>query len=221
MFANLEAVKAIVRQHDLRYLVVLNMDGQKQHQESGPVDRLCRALDEAAALLAGEPFRVEAWKTGNGEAGDGAKGGKRAKLAEHFKWIVRPDRGAAPVVQQVASASPELVEAINGLRDRVDELAEVEPEAESEPAWLAPAMERAFRLADVLLARLAPPGAAPEAITGSPASAPVGALPPDDELLRAVMRARKDPANAAFVRQVVAAYGDEAAARAEKSRANG
>jgi len=213
MISRIDAIKAVIREHDLRYIVITDMDGRKQDQESGSVDRLCGALDRVGALLANEAYKVEAWKTGDGDSGHTMKGGKRSKLAQHFQWTVPPERTSVVPVASVDHAP--IVAAIQGLRDELAADEDDEPEAEPVPPpqapWVEPAIQRAFALVDALIIRL---GIAP-------AAAPMTGIPPgaadvdDGELLRAVLRAKKDPANAAIAKQLIAMYGDAAAKKAE------
>jgi len=207
MITTIEAIKGIIRQHDLSFIIVMNMDRVKQHQADGGPENCCRALDECAVLLAAEPFRVHAFEKMMTD------GGKRPKLAKDFEWIVRPDRAqsAAPMPYP-SNGNADVMAALNGIAARLTALEtgedpdgeDPEPAPAPEPRWLEPAMARAFALVDRFLGLQGQP-----AINGgSPgAAAPV----PEDELLRAVLRANKDPQNAQFAAMLVAQYGDKAA----------
>lgn len=221
MIANVDAIKAIITQHGLRNVVILDMDRRKQHQAEGSTEKCCEALDMVSRLMPRESFRVEAWKSGNGETADTpSKGGKRAKLAPHFEWVVQPlrDGGNVPMVVNAPDSSPAVLEAIRGLSDRLDAMEDAGPEPERapmpEPPWLRPALDRAFAVVDVVLARLGAPAPPASVINGLPPSGDVK----EDELMRAILRAKNDPANAGYMAAIVAQYGDAAAAKAAPAK---
>lgn len=204
MVTSVEVLKAVVREHDLRYLVVTAMDGSKIHQANGiGPEECCKALDEAAALMGSDPFRVRSWFD-KVEAG-----GKLPRLAKDFQWVVKLSTPGVPVA--MPGTDSRLLEAIQGIASKLtaveDRMSEMEDEDEDEPAaapepvWLGTLMLRVVPLLDKVLGL--PPQ--PAAING-----PSGAAD-DDAFIRAAKRAKADPVNAAFVDQLMAAYGDKPA----------
>lgn len=208
MIATVEAIKAVIRHHDLRWLIVTDMDGGKQDQCQGTQIDCVKTLERAAELLPGQPFRVEAGKTE-----PSAAGGKRAKMADHFVWTVRPER-AGPVVM---SNDSRVLEAIQGLSERLRAIEEAEDEEEEPeedkappepPYWAKPLLERVPALLDRLMGAPKPTAA----ITGA-----ATAKPEDAEFIRACLRAKNTPGNEAYINSLLASYGDKAAGAADEN----
>lgn len=213
MIATVEAIKVIVRHHELKCLVCLHMDGvEKYDMATGGPEACCDALDRTAALMNGQPFKVQASK-------DAAfVSGRPGRLDRNFGWICRPEATATPAVVHTGG-NAEVLQLIQGLKTRLDEMEAVEDEEdEEEPTPEETArvkvyerlIDMADRYAPALLERFLGVKAPAAAITGLPPGAqatPADGLS-DEEFLQAALRARRDPKNAAYVEQFVKMYSD-------------
>ena len=203
MIAGIETIKAIIQSQGLKYLVCYDMAKQsKLHQAENSTAACCAVLDEVQTLMGNEPFRVESWE----ERNEG--GGKPAKLAKTFNWIVRAPQAQGPQqypAPQAAQPSTEILTAIQGLTDRLDAM-DSEPDDDDDETtdgveWKKAAVERGFAYLDRLLGLQVPPAAA--AITGTAPAVDVS----DADFVKACLLAKKDPANAGFVNQLLTHYG--------------
>ena len=202
MIASVETIKRIIDSQGLKFLVCYDMANQsKLHQAENSSSACCNVLDETVMLMGSEPFRVEAWE----EKNEG--GGKPSKLAKTFKWIVKQPQAQAQQYHapQAAQPSTEILAAIQGLTDRLDAM-DSEPDDDDDETtdgveWKKAAGERGFAYLDRLLGLQVPPAAA--AITGTAPAVDVS----DADFVKACLLAKKDPANAGFVNQLLTHYG--------------
>lgn len=194
---SLAFIKEAVKSHGLRFCTIHNVaKTEKIQQAEGTPDDIVTAIDLAAGIMDGQPFRVTAWaehKTG---------GGQRARLEKCFDWIVKPEVFTAAPAPGTPQAPPELSRLVQLMEAaelrRLEDLAAQDDEDEDEdederPRGLAgipePILARLFVLLDRVLPA-APAAALP--INGAPAVDPGEVL--DAETLAALKRAKdRDP----------------------------
>lgn len=207
---SLAFIKEAVQSHGLRYCTIWNVAKTEkiQQAEGSPTD-IATAIDLAAAIMDGQPFRINAWaehKTG---------GGQRSKLEKCFDWIVKPEPAQATPTQPGTMPTPPELSRLLALMEaaelrRLEEIAaeaDEEEEEEEEPKGIAgipePIMARLF----VFLDRLLPAApTAPRALNGTDTATPGEVL--DAETLAALQRAKNaDPATfALYTEQIKKSY---------------
>jgi hypothetical protein len=201
-------IKEAVKTHGLRFCTIHNVaKTEKIQQAEGSPQDIIDAIDLAAGIMDGAPFRVTAWaehKTG---------GGQRARLEKCFDWIVKPETNIPAPAPGTPQAPPELTRLLQlmeaaELRRLEDLAAEDDDDDEQEqPRGLAGIPEPILARLFVLLDRVLPPApAAALPINGAPAVDPGEVL--DAETLAALKRAKdRDPATfAVYTEQLRKSY---------------